>query len=43
MDVDIIAIGAFATIATAIWLTMWTDYRSAQEKRQRLEKFHRHP
>jgi hypothetical protein len=41
MDVDVVVIAAFATIATAIWLTMWTEYRSAQEKRQRLEKFRR--
>jgi hypothetical protein len=41
MDVDIVAIGAFVAIASVIWLTMWTDYRNAQAKRQRLERFRR--
>jgi hypothetical protein len=42
MDVDVAALGVFVAIASVIWLTVWTDYRNAQEKRQRLEKFRRH-
>jgi hypothetical protein len=42
MDVDIVAIGAFVAIASVIWLSLWTSYRDAEDKRQRLERFRRH-
>ena len=38
---DVLAVGVFVTLAGVISLTLWTEYRSAQEKRERLERFRR--
>lgn len=42
MDVDFAAFGVFVTIAGVIALSLWSDFRLAEEKRQRLEKMPRH-
>ncbi len=42
MDVDVVVLGAFVSIASVIVLTVWHEHRNAVEKEQRLGKVRRH-